>query len=754
MAGIPVHCRVVGTPVGYGLSTFKDRHAQLAQILDWLADPATRMVTVYGRRGIGKSSLAAKVVETLAEADGDCSGVVNLSTRSDGPLTIERIFFACAELADPAAGEALLALWSSRREPRDKLAELFAAMGPGTHVIVLDNIEDQLSDDGQPKDDDLKTFLDVIFRAARAPRVLVTSQVPVALDPAVRRWEARLHLDNGLPVAESVELLRELDRNGDAGLVDAPYAELERAAKRLHGVPRALELTVGALAEDHLTLPTLDSLLSDFPARGDVVDQLAHDRYRRLDDEARLTLDVLAVFASPVTREPVEWVLRPLVPGLDPARALSRLAQVHMASVNRRSREFALHPLDADIAYGALPVDGPVGRRVLERRVAGWYGRQGPPPPWSTVADVAHHRLEYEHLLRAGDYDEAVLILDEVGEFLVWQGSVREVVGMHLAIRDHLHDDPAVLAHLVGYGQARHIGGPLDEAIAPLRQAAALAEKIGDQQHLERALFSLGDVFRALRRLREAIEVLGRAAAIAHDLGDSLHESHSLMCLSLSYSYLGQVPAALDVAESLQQLAEQTGDPMVRARTGDARSAAFIVAGRWADAISAVQGAIDAYEAAGVPEAVGYARNVQGIALLGLGRVADAVALLTRARAEGSGVESPRSEGLCLYNLCWAHWLGGHYDAARAAAREAVEAFRRSGGADIEASEELGRAAAAMLAGDRPGAAAALRAAASRSHGNCDLAPAAWLTAEADRLGDEPAGQPRAPDGPWVPDEH
>jgi tetratricopeptide (TPR) repeat protein len=607
-------------------------------------------------------------------------------------------------------------------------------MGKGTHVVVLDNLEDQLSDDGQPMSSDLALFIDVVFRAPRAPCVIVTSQIPVALDPAMRRWEARLNLDEGLPIAESVQLLRELDRNGDAGLLDAPEEQLEEAAARLHGVPRALELTVGALAEDHLTLPTLQDVLNDFAVRGDVVDQLAHSRYQRLDDEARLTLDVLAVFRAPVTREPIEWVLRPLAPGLDPARALSRLAQVHMVSVNRRTREFALHPLDADIAYGALASTGAMSRQVLERRVADWYERQCPLGPWHTVTDLTNHRLEFEHRLRAGDYDAATMILEETGEFLVFHGSIREVLSMHLAIKDHVRGDAAVLAHLVGYGQARHIGGPVEDAIAPLTQAIALAEHIGDRLQLQRALHSLGDVYRVLRKPREAAEALLRAAALARELGDAQREAHALLSLSLSYSYDGSVSEALAVTDRLHELAEQTADPVIRARMGDARSAAYIVAGRWADAISAAELAVEAYDAAGAPEGVGYARNVQGIALLGLGQVDEAITLLTRASADGNRVETPRAEGLCLYNLSWAQWLAGRPGEARATAREAVEAFRRSGGADVETSEELARAAEALEAGDVAAAQAALRAAASRSQGNSDFAPASWLMAEADRL--------------------
>lgn len=734
----PTRCRVVGTPVSYGLATFKDRQAQLEQILSWLADPVIRMITVFGRRGIGKSSLVAKAVEIFSDSHDSRSGVVNLSTRTGGRVTIEGIFFACTELADPAEQRALRALWASPRDPRDKILGLFAAMDEGTHVIVLDNIEDQLTDDGHPRNLDLEVFLDVLFRASRAPYVLVTSQVPVALDPAMRRWQTLLHLDQGLPVGDGVDLLRELDRDGEAGLFDATDAELERAVTRMHGVPRALELAVGALAGDDLNLPTLDDLLDNFTVRGDIVDQLAQDRYRHLDDEARLTLDVLAVFGIPVKRDPVEWVLQPLAPGLDPARALSRLAQVHLVSVNRRSRDYALHPLDADIAYGKLSPTGPASRQILERRVAAWYQRQRQQPPWRTVADVTSHRQEFEHRLRAGDYDDAALVLDDIEEFLIWQGSVREVIGMHLAIEGHVMGDAAMLAHLVGYGHARHVGGPLGEAIAPLQQAVALAEKLGDRHQLERALYSLGDVYRALRQLHQACDVLERAAAIAHELEKPRHESGALLSLSLTYAYLGEIAQALKVSDRLERLAEETDDPLIRARDGDTRSTVYCAAERWAEAVSKAEQAASCYKEAGVPESLGFAYNVHGLSLLGLGQVADAVAVLTSAIDDLSEVVFPRPMGLCSYNLAWAHWLAGRHSDARDAAERAVRIFRHTGGADLDASEALARAAAAMIGGDRLTAAAALRAAADKSSGNCDFAPGQWLIAEAGRLAAEP----------------
>jgi tetratricopeptide (TPR) repeat protein len=727
-------CQIVGTPVSYGLETFKDREAELQQIVGWLADSGIRLITVSGRRGIGKSALAAKIVEILAHSGIVCQGVANLSTRTGGALTVERLFFTCAELAATSEKAALEALWASAREPRDKLIGLFAAMGQGAHLVILDNIEDELDDEGQPTNPDLEIFLDVVFRASHAPKVLVTTQIPVLLDPAVRRFEAQLDLQYGLPVDDCIELLRELDRNGDAGVRDASRAQLEHAATSVNCVPRALELVVGALVDDDLTFPTLDEVLRDFPAREDIVDKLAHRRYQRLDGEARLTLDVLAVFRDPVGREPIEWVTHLLRASFDPARALRYLVHVHMVSVDRHSRRFGLHPLDAQIAYAALPNQGSMCRQDLERSVAAWYAENCSPPPWRAVVDVANHRRVFEHLLRAEEYDKCAFILDEIGEFLIWRGSSREVLSMHLEIRSHLHDEAALLAHLVGYGFARDRSGPMEEAIEPLQQAIALAERIADPHKLERALFCLGEVYRDLRRLDEAVEVLTKAASLAGEIGDRVQQGHSLLQLSLAFTYLGNVSAALEVADELEQLADADCEAQILAQVNNARSAAYVVAERWTEAAITAKQAVRGYEIYAIPEIVGYARNTQGIALLAVQHIDEAISVLNLALADGANVQSPRNEGLCFYNLAWAHWKAGRFGTARHNAQAAVEAFRRSGGPDLAAGEGLVSAITAMIEEDRDSAISALNKAARASQDNSDLVPAKWLEEEADRL--------------------
>ncbi|MFI6396002.1 AAA family ATPase [Nonomuraea sp. NPDC050540] len=730
---------VVGPPIGYGLDLFKDRTEQLDRLCEALARPGIRMVSILGRRGIGKSALGAKVVDTLSAQAATFHGFVNLSSRVDGAITVERIFFACCRLVPAGEREALQSLWGRQQSAYDKLIDLFEVLGHERGVlVVLDNFEDHLRSDGQLRDDDLVPFFETVFRVPNAPRVLLTSQIPLALDPALLRFESRVHLREGLPVSDSADLLLELDHDGAAGLSAASRADLEAAAQRLHGVPRALELAIGAIVNDHLTLPTLEDVISDYSARGNIVEQLAQHNLNELSEEERLTLDVLAVFRSPAPPEAVQWVMRPLSPGLDPSRALARLADIYMVTRHPRSRTFALHPLDADIAYAALDDQNPWGRRVLERRVAGWYATQRAPQPWTSADDLVQHRLEFEHRVRAEDYDAAAFLLDEIGEFLLWQGSVREVLGMHEAIDGRLDNEEALLAHLVGKGLAHHVGGPTDDSIAILETAIRLAElSPGRKLQLTRALFALGDLFRQSRRLRDATTLLERAVAVAHEIGERFHEDHALLCLSLTYSYLERIEPALEVADRLTALATETGDPMTRARAHDARSAAYIVACRWAAAAESAAAGIADYQTARVPEALGYARNVLGIAQLGLGQVEAALSSLRQANDEGKQVEIPRILGMTQYNLAWAHWTLDRIDEARIAAKLSVAAFPTGEGGDGKAARALLLAVEARAAGQPNAASGFLREAAEHARGNTDLIPSAWLEAEAARLSQE-----------------
>ncbi|MET8324821.1 tetratricopeptide repeat protein [Streptomyces sp. NPDC005181] len=738
----PAGSKVIGLPVTHGLELFKDRTEVREMIGRHLADPAIRMVTITGRRGMGKSAVAAKVMEMLEQGEwpGHArapvpSGLVNLSTRTSG-ISLERLYFDCARALGSDLETHLGEVWATSRPVQDKIVELFAAMGDQLFIILMDNLEDRLQDDGRLADEDeLAVFLDHLFRARSTPRLLVTSQIPLRLAPEVRRFAAEVELSDGLPPAESVALLRELDQDGGLGVAQLSDEQLLQASVRVHGVPRALELLVGAMADDLLTLPTLQDVLEDFTLRGDVVAGLAQDRYQQLGPDARTVLHVLAVLRTPVPREAIEWIVAGLVPGLDTAPVLSRLLRIRMLSVDRASRTFALHPMDADLAYGAMPRDGDLGQRSVERRAADWYASIAPPrADWRSLDDVQPYRRAFEHRVRAGDMDEAALVLGEISEWMVWHGSVLAVISMHLTMEGQLTDDRARLAHLIGFGHARLSGGPMTHAADLFTEAAELAERIGDRQALQNVMFGLGDAYRQLGRLDAAVAPLARAGELAHETGDSEREVHALLSLSLAHSYLGDGAAALAGADRLRELSH---DLLTEARSCNARSIALLVLGRWEEAITAGDGAMRAYQAAGSREAVTYALNAQGIALIALGRTEEALAALDGALDEASQIENPRAGGVCLYNMAWTYWTDGRYGQAAEAAERAAASLQLAGASEAAAAQALAEAAHARTVSDPQTAADALDRAAAGVGRNVEMVRPAWLTEEAERLRNE-----------------
>ncbi|MGP9018122.1 trypsin-like peptidase domain-containing protein [Streptomyces sp. BR1] len=734
--------RVVGVPVAHGIELFKNRTRESDVIARHLSDPAIRMVTVVGRRGIGKSALAAKVMDLLdrgqwpGTAAGPLpSGLVNLSTRTSG-ISLERLYFDCARLLGPEREEQLRGVWAGGGTAQDRLAALFDAMGERLIVILMDNVEELLGDDGSIEDEELALFLDWLFRARTTPRLLVTSQVPVRLAPELRRFAAEVPPSEGLRPAEAAALLRELDRDGSLGIADLSDDELLDAAVRVHGVPRALELLVGAVAEETVLLPSLKDVLQDFTRRHDVVADLAQDRYRRLDEPARAVLGVLAALRTPVEQSAVAHIVGGLDPELRVVPVLTALVRVRLVSVDRASRTVALHPLDADIARDQMPWDGPFGRQAVERQIASWYAlRAKPRGAWRTLEDVEPHRRQFGHLVGAGDHDGAARVLGEISEWLVWHGSVLAAITMHLAVDGHIGDERVRLAHTVAYGHARLSAGPMEQAVELFSEAAALAERLGDRPALQNALFGLGDAHRQLGDQGATVEPLARAAELAHELGDAEREAHALLSLSLAHSYLGDGERALDGADRLAVLARASGDLLAIARAGNARTIALLTLGRWQETADAGAETARAYRAADSQEAVAYALNARGLALLALDDPAPAAMVLEEARHEGSLMESPRAEGVCLLNLSWAYWCDGRPEECAATADRASTALQIAGAAQEAAARFLAEAARALPDDPRAAADALIRAAAALD-GNAEVITPAWLTAEARRLTD------------------
>ncbi len=509
---------------------FQDRNAEQRRLGALLAEPSTRLVSIIGHGGMGKTALASKVLRDLeslcwphTDEEIPLQGIVYLSARTTG-ISLERLYNDCARVLGEECEHELAQLWMNPKATlQEKVDRLLETLSEGCYVILLDSIDDLIDENGRFIDQFLQLFFDHRLSSGDGARLLVTSRRMLALDPEVQRFDKQVPLNKGLPLEAGIALLRDLDPNGAFGLRDAPVETLTKAVKLAHGVPRALEVLAGILANDPFA--SLDDVLQEFYTKEDVVHKLIEENYRRLDRNARWVIEALAVFRRPVQPLAVDYLLEPFAPGLNVPDIIMRLEKTNIVSVDRRTKEITLHPIDQDYAYSQLPTTSQSSAvytlAQLESRAADFYARIcKPAAQWQSIDDITPQLAQFEHCLRAREFDRAVALLESIdGALCLWGyfiqlRELRERLGPELLTPGSRSDN------LRGLSKVYVLLGHAEDAIALGKEALNIARAEEDAPRELVCLESLASVYRSLNSVHAAIGLYKEALNIARQIRD------------------------------------------------------------------------------------------------------------------------------------------------------------------------------------------------------------------------------------------
>ncbi|GGS73314.1 ATP-binding protein [Streptomyces cinerochromogenes] len=335
------------------LTAFVGRSAELAELTAALGQ--TRLVTVTGVGGVGKSRLAARAAARWASGapgDGPGWGRVELAPVRD-PQFLEYAVVEALGLTDHTA-----------RMPRETLLEHLACHPA---LLVLDGFEHLVAACA-----DLTAEL---LRRLPGLRVLAVGRRPLGLAGE------RLFPLAPLGEEEAVELFA--DRARAQGVPVADGAEVRELCRRLEGIPLALELAAGRLRalSPGQVLQRLDDRFRLLTGGGrDVLPR--HQTLRTAigwshelcTPAERLLWARLSVFAQTFDLEAAEYVCSG--DGLPAEDVLDVLSELLAQSVLAREETPAgprYRMLDTVRAYGAdwLEATGDAGR--LRRRHRDWY---------------------------------------------------------------------------------------------------------------------------------------------------------------------------------------------------------------------------------------------------------------------------------------------------------------------------------------------------------------------------------------------
>jgi predicted ATPase/transcriptional regulator with XRE-family HTH domain len=518
------------------------REQDVAAVCHHLAVPATRLVTLFGPGGVGKTRLALEVARRLAHEFADGVWWIELAPITEPQAMLTTI----AQALNIEDGPGKPVLRALQEHLRDRHA-----------LLVLDNLEQALSDvEGW----NVANMIGQVLSAAPRLKVLATSRELLQITGE------QVYAVNPLG-DESVELFvqRAQAVQPNFKLTDANADTIAGICRKLDGLPLAIELAAArcAMFSPAELLSRLDQRLSlltlgarDLPARQHTLRAAIDWSYQLLPPDEQALFRRLGVFAGGYSLRAVQAFCDADALPLNALDGLSALVTKSLL-VREEVETPAGNPLDS-------PMQDPSEGRAQLAQASG--------PERHTRYRMLETIREYarERMVERGEYDKWVRIMadyllsihsmakraspDERENYLSalqWLNATHDETGLALRLAAKIdayttNRDEQILCleqaiksasvpsdseHLV-FAQAMHgiaIGnrGEREQAIAILKDTLAWYQAHDSRPDAVQGIFHrLGQLHRDLGRVVLSRQYFMKALSIARERGDNAEMRH------------------------------------------------------------------------------------------------------------------------------------------------------------------------------------------------------------------------------------
>lgn len=609
------------------------RRAEISSVIGWLQQ-GTRVVTISGPGGVGKSRLARRILADMEASHG-----------------ARRWWVELADIADAAHLPACLATAMSleARVASPLMAEVERHIGDDPALLCLDNSEHL---------PDVSALLEALLDACPRLQILNTSRTRLNLAA-----EQLLVLD-GLPLPdedeEDVDILRRNDAIGvfeTRALRADPSFDLARQARdavrlvhAVEGLPLAIELAaawvrllpVGDIVDElSRSLDMLEETGGIDAARDRSLRSSFEHSWKLLREAERASLVALAHLPGEFDRDIASQVARAPLP------VVASLVDKSLLRADRQGW-FSLHPLLRLCALekaGALGFDAAAAAARHLSYMAHWLGRFGHPlqaPPRALSAEVErrlpHVRsawLEAVRLRRADVVRQCAPILLQ---FFELRGLWPDGLALFAAATDAFAGD-ATCARAEGLtwraaASLQVRSGLMAEAEASARRALKLARRSGDDANTMACVSTLGLSLFARGQYERADSLFQYGMKLARAIGDAPRVRVLLGNLAIVRQAMGRYDDALalyrDVLAQSRAADEIAGQVICLNNMGDA----YRGLGDWAAARRSYEESLALCDRHGVTTRLATKSVNLGVTFHALGELALADRWLTKARSQ------------------------------------------------------------------------------------------------------------------------
>jgi non-specific serine/threonine protein kinase len=539
-------------------TSFVGRERELTDVKERLA--GTRLLTLTGTGGCGKTRLAMQVAANIVEQYPDGVWLVEL-----------------ASLADPTfVAVALATTLGVRASPDQSVdAALLGFLRERRLLLILDNCEHLL--------DACARLAHAVVRGGPGAQILATSREALGIDGEVSWRVPSLAVppsDSPIPLealatneAVRVFLDRAVAAQPDFILTNQNARAIAQICRRLDGIPLAIELAatrVRSLSPEQIAsrLDQRFSLLTGGSRaalpRQQTLAALVGWSYDLLSAAEKRLFDQLSVFAGGFTLEAAEWIAGATT---DTASALDLLTSLVEKSLVVADSEGGnverYRMLETLRAYGRerLVAIGEAAEaqerhasyflKLVEECVRIYTSAEPPSPGWNAplIAEQANLRRSLTWY-QEKEPSRGLRLAAELGWFWVVQRDLGEGEGWLETFLPLAPNETGVRGRaLLGLATLKRDRGLIDAAQPLYEESLVLCQQAGDRWGVARSLAMLAYQARSAGDYDRAIALAEESLVLAKQIGSLNSVKWGLVALGQFHRFKGDYARALALAE-------------------------------------------------------------------------------------------------------------------------------------------------------------------------------------------------------------